>query len=79
MLTAGIFTLAQTTGDSGMGKQNTAAAPLQDHKRSQQDELAYLGDMIRELSAMADRLGCTTLMNILDVARVEADIQSRRS
>jgi len=74
------FTLGQASyGRFGMGKQNTAAAPLQHHERPLQDELAYLEDMIRELSAMADRLGCRTLTNILDVARVEAEIQSRRS
>ena len=60
-----------------MGKQSEAAAPEARNTRMRHDELAYLGDMIRELAAMADRLECRTLANILDVARLEAEMQAR--
>ena len=60
-----------------MGKQSETVASDARNTRTRYDELAYLGDMIRELTAMADRLECRTLANILDVARLEAEMQAR--
>lgn len=46
--------------------------------RASRDELAYLGDMIGEMSAMAARLGSTTLAGILELARREAELELAR-
>jgi hypothetical protein len=47
--------------------------------RTRRDELAYLTDMIKELLAIADRLGCPTLVGILTLARREAQLERDRS
>ena len=44
---------------------------------TREDRLAYLSDMIRELTVMSRQLGCTTLYGLLEVAAREAEIQSR--
>lgn len=60
-----------------MGKFDTIASQMDQSARSRRDELAYLSDMIRELAVIADRLECATLTSLLDVARLEAEIQAR--
>lgn len=47
-------------------------------QRGARDELAYLGDMIGEMSAMAARLGSPTLAGILELARREAELELTR-
>lgn len=47
--------------------------------RTKHDELTYLADMVRELSAMAGKLGCPTLAGILTLAGREAQSERDRS
>jgi hypothetical protein len=61
-----------------VGKHNKAATLEEDRSPSRHDKLAYLGDMIKELSTISDALGCATLTGILLVASREAEIQSRQ-
>lgn len=49
-----------------------------EEQRTKRDELAYLADMIKELGAMAAKLGCPTLAGILILARREAQIERDR-
>jgi hypothetical protein len=39
--------------------------------------LAYVADMLEELKLIVARVGCPTLTGLLEVARVEAVLQSR--
>jgi hypothetical protein len=61
-----------------MGQLKDVVASTVQTIESGRDQLAYLGDMIRELSTIADRLRCATLTRILEAARHEAEIQARR-
>ncbi len=48
-------------------------------RATRRDQLAYLADMIDELGTMADRLGCSTLAGILDLAKGEAHLERSRT
>jgi hypothetical protein len=47
--------------------------------RTRRDELAYLADLLKDLGAIADRLGCPTLAGILTLAKREAQLERDRS
>lgn len=47
--------------------------------RTRRDELAYLTDLLKDLGAIADRLGCPTLAGILTLAKREAQLERDRS
>lgn len=47
--------------------------------RPRRDELTYLADMIKELAAIADRLSCPTLVGIMNLAALEAQLERDRS
>ncbi len=64
---------ATSKAERGDAKQDISPA------RSRRDELIYLSDMIKELEAMADKLGCPTLTGILALARREAQLERDRS
>ena len=61
-----------------MGQQNKAVVVNVDATPSRHDKLNYLSELIRELTAISEDLGCVTLTGLLEVASREAGIQSAK-
>lgn len=73
-----LFT-GQAQFEAGSFARETAQEPPASNRASRGDQLAYLSDMIAELTTMAQRLGCPTLAGILDLAQREAHLEKSRT
>lgn len=62
---------AGSGAEAGVGAPGTTAS----HRT---EKLLYMSDLIRELGAMSQDLGCRTLTGILSLAREEAELELRR-